>query len=92
MKKIAAIFFAILPSVVFADMSSSNMEEFLSAKGDNRVRWETLLKAECMGALNQELNAMFYAERRLGHIPEFSPAWCIKNKIVPGYGDKNKRS
>lgn len=92
MQKVIALIFALVPAVVMAGSSTSNVDEFLISTGTAEPRWRVILLAECMGALNDELNALLYAQRKTKSMPDFSASWCIQNKIVPGYGSNDKRS
>lgn len=82
----------LVPAIVFADQSAENIDEYIASTGQTKERWRVLFLAECMGALNLELQALFYAEREGGVMPEFSATWCIQNKIIPSDGKGNKRS
>lgn len=90
MKKILTLIVAMIPGLVFADSGADSIDEFIDAAGESGARWRTLFLAECLDATNKEVQAMFYAERKLGDIPPFSVQWCIKNHHVPGDGSKNR--
>lgn len=83
-KLVATICLVASPAIAGAP----DMDEFLSSKGNSQDRWRTILLAECIGAQNQEISAMLYADRKLGNIPPFSEAWCIKNNHAPKHKDR----
>ena len=79
MKKIIAALI-LISGTAFADGAPIVVDAFLDSKPNSSERWRTILLAECIGGLNQELNGMLYAKRKLNKVPKFSELWCIKKQ------------
>ncbi len=78
MKILALLLLVLLPTPVQAD--AEVIEAFLETKTYSKDRWRTLLRAECLDALNDELNELFALERKDHQMPPFSQAWCVGQK------------